>query len=467
MTNKSTFSILFVAQKRKLKATGKAPILARVTVNGEMVHLATRIDVDPDRWLGKECRTPGRSAEDKYINEMLDNYRNVIKNKYNELFFRGEAITAMRLKSILTSRSDEAKRLLVLFDEFNEDYRALVGKETTHKTYTRYLLTRRRLAKFMAAKYKIKDILLSDINTKFINDFYIYLRTVDGKNGHNYHMKMIQRFRTVFKTAKDNGWVTADPFGGFKISMEETHREHLTIDELGALISKEMTSERLQRVKDIFVFSCFTGLAYTDVRGLKKSEVVMGNDGGRSTRADDPNYRTYHYLNRPEYKYETEEENAYRRGPNISGTSLSGEIEGMLCTTNTIVVNTSEYAYLHDKRFDKPCMMQRFEAGTTIRTLSDNFIGLNLDDEFLVYRRDSITERTLLKRLGRCADYADHTMSEFAHAYDDGISVWNFRDNTTHGVQNRAGWGETIRGLYFIHGDLYIVREHTIYKYIP
>lgn len=279
MTNKSTFSILFVAQKGKLKANGKAPILARVTVNGEMVHLATRIDVDPDRWLGKECRTPGRSAEDKYINEMLDNYRNVIKNKYNELFFRGEAITAMRLKSILTSRSDEAKRLLVLFDEFNEDYKALVGKETTHKTYTRYLLTRRRLAEFMAAKYKIKDILLSDINTKFINDFYIYLRTVDGKNGHNYHMKMIQRFRTVFKTAKDNGWVTADPFGGFKISMEETHREHLTIDELGVLVSKEMTSERLQRVKDIFVFSCFTGLAYTDVRGLKKSEVVMGNDG--------------------------------------------------------------------------------------------------------------------------------------------------------------------------------------------
>lgn len=279
MTNKSTFSILFVAQKGKLKANGKAPILARVTVNGEMVHLATRIDVDPDRWLGKECRTPGRSAEDKYINEMLDNYRNVIKNKYNELFFRGEAITAMRLKSILTSRSDEAKRLLVLFDEFNEDYRALVGKETTHKTYTRYLLTRRRLAEFMAAKYKIKDILLSDINTKFINDFYIYLRTVNGKNGHNYHMKMIQRFRTVFKTAKDNGWVTADPFGGFKISMEETHREHLTIDELEVLMSKEMTSERLQRVKDIFVFSCFTGLAYTDVRGLEKSEVVMGNDG--------------------------------------------------------------------------------------------------------------------------------------------------------------------------------------------
>ena len=130
-------------------------------------------------------------------------------------------------------------------------------------------------------------------------------------------------------------------------------------------------------------------------------------------------------------------------------------------------MNTSQYAYLHDKRFDKPCMMQRFEAGTELLTVSDNFLGINRDDAFCLYRRDSITECTLLMTLGRWADCADHTMSEVAHSYDDGISVWNFRDNTTHSVQNKAGWGQTIRGLFYILGDLYIVREHTIYKYIP
>lgn len=194
-----------------------------------------------------------------------------------------------------------------------------------------------------------------------------------------------------------------------------------------------------------------------------------GNDGERSVRASEanPNYINYHYLSRPEYKYETEEENTYRRGPGIPGTSLSGEIRGMLRTANTIVVNTSQYAYLHDKRFDKPCMMQRFEAGTELLTVSDNFLGINRDDAFCLYRRDSITECTLLMTLGRWADCADHTMSEVAHSYDDGISVWNFRDNTTHSVQNKAGWGQTIRGLFYILGDLYIVREHTIYKYIP
>jgi hypothetical protein len=84
---KSTFSILFVAQKGKLKANGKAPILARVTVKGEMFHMATRLEVIPERWLGKEGRTLGKTGEDKYLYQMLDNYRNAISNKYNELFF--------------------------------------------------------------------------------------------------------------------------------------------------------------------------------------------------------------------------------------------------------------------------------------------------------------------------------------------------------------------------------------------
>jgi site-specific recombinase XerD len=280
MTSKnSTFSILFVAQKGKLKANGKAPIFARITVNGEMVHLSTRLGVEPNRWLSKEGRTAGKNGEDKFINSTLDNFRTLIHSKYNELFFKGEVVTASRLKAILTSQSTEIKRLLQLFDDFNADYEKLVGSETSYKTYTRYLLTRKRLAEFMEAKYRVNDILLTDINPKFINDFYIYLRTTDGQNGHNYHMKMIQRFRTVFKVAQDNGWVTVNPFGGFKIKMEDTHRDCLTSEELTLIRNKKLVSARLEKVRDLFVFSCYTGLSYTDVQHLQKADIVQGNDG--------------------------------------------------------------------------------------------------------------------------------------------------------------------------------------------
>lgn len=189
--------------------------------------------------------------------------------------------------------------------------------------------------------------------------------------------------------------------------------------------------------------------------------------GPRSTRASEP--IVSHYLFRPEFKYENDDP-AYglgSRGPGVGGTIMPGDIGRMLRTENAIVVNTSTTAYLYDKRFHKPCIMQTLDAGSRIVTISDNFIGLNLDDQFLIYRRDAITERTLIHRGGRCADYADHTMSEFAHCYDDGIWVWNIHDNATKNVKNTAGLGQTIQGLFFILGDLYIVREKTIYKYIP
>ena len=197
-----------------------------------------------------------------------------------------------------------------------------------------------------------------------------------------------------------------------------------------------------------------------------------GNAGGRSARTaedEDPNYRTYRYLSRPECKYVSPDASTdYRgRGYAYEGTPMSGAILALRRTENAIVVNTSHGAYLHDKRFHQPCKMLQFAAGEQIVTVSDNYIGINADDMLWFYRRNSITERTLLRRLGRWADHADHTMSEVVHSYDDGIFIRNFRDDTTTDVRNTAGWGETIMGLFFIYGDLYIVRERAIYKYIP
>ena len=146
---------------------------------------------------------------------------------------------------------------------------------------------------------------------------------------------------------------------------------------------------------------------------------------------------------------------------------MTGGIRGMLRTANTIVVNTSTGSYLHDKRFHKPCIMQVLDAGSEIATISDDYLGMNLNSEFLIYRRDAITERTLIHRAGRHADHADHTMSEFAHSFDGGIRVWNIHTNTTTTVQNAAGLGQTIRGLFYILGELHIVRDKTIYKYTP
>ena len=112
--DKSIFSILFIMQKGKPNAEGNAPIFARITINHQMTHLATRYYLPPERWLPKEGRTLGRTKEEKEVNSYLDNLRGLIFSKYNEMFLAGEQVTARKLKCRLISKDERAMSVLYL-----------------------------------------------------------------------------------------------------------------------------------------------------------------------------------------------------------------------------------------------------------------------------------------------------------------------------------------------------------------
>ncbi|CDN30248.1 transposase [Mucinivorans hirudinis] len=278
MSDKSTFKVLFVAHKGKLKRNGRAPILARITVNGQMTHITTQCDVLPERWVGKEGRTVGTTKEDKLINSMLQEFYALIFNQYNEMFRRGEVITSSKLKNSITSKDERCMNLLELCYLHNEDYKKLVGKETTYKTYSRYILTRNHLADFIVSKYTSRNIILADISPKFVSDFYTFVRN-NGDHSNNYSIKFVQRFRTIYNVALNNGWVSTDPFATFKFHFDKTERGCLTLEDVKTMLGKKMPSERLEAVRDVFVFSCFTGFAYVDVCNLTKDCLVRGDDG--------------------------------------------------------------------------------------------------------------------------------------------------------------------------------------------
>ncbi len=273
--DKSTFSILFIMQKGKPNAQGNAPIFARITINHQMTHLATRYYLPADRWLPKEGRTVGRTKEEKEINAYLDNLRGLIYSKYNEMFLAGEQVTARKLKCRLISKDEKSMTLLELFDDYIKDYSKLVGVSKTKKTCDRYILTRKRVEEFMQSEYKRTDISVNDVNPKFIAGFEIFLRT-QYKLSNNYVMKMIQRFRSIYQVAIDNGWANKNPFVSFKLKFENTERGYLTMDELTKLMSKQLTSKRLEQIRDVFVFSCFTGLAYCDAQALTAEHIIVG-----------------------------------------------------------------------------------------------------------------------------------------------------------------------------------------------
>ncbi len=276
--DKSTFSILFIMQKGKPNAQGNAPIFARITINHQMTHLATRYYLPADRWLPKEGRTVGRTKEEKEINAYLDNLRGLIYSKYNEMFLAGEQVTARKLKCRLISKDEKAMTLLDLFDDYIRDYSKLVGVSKTKKTCDRYILTRKRVEEFMQSEYNRTDIAVNDVNPKFITSFEIFLRT-QYKLSNNYVMKMIQRFRSIYQVAIDNGWANKSPFVSFKLKFENTERGYLSMEELSSLMNKQLTSKRLEQIRDVFVFSCFTGLAYCDAQALTSEHIIASSDG--------------------------------------------------------------------------------------------------------------------------------------------------------------------------------------------
>ncbi len=276
---KSTFRVLFLTQKGKPRPDGRVPVVARITFNGQMAHFHTSVDVDPDRWLPKEGRTIGGTKPEKESNATLDDYRILIRQKYNDLTMNGEVVTANRIKQAVTSLDEKSYSLLEICDRFIEDYVKLVATQSvTHCTYQRYVLTRERLAEFIKTRHRVGDIPIANINYSFIKGFDLHNRT-EHAAANNTAARFVKHFRTMFNLALNNGWVRTDPFANYKIQLEKVNRGYLTQEELDAMIEKEFTNKRLEVVKDMFLFSVYTGLAYVDVRQLTKENIEYREDG--------------------------------------------------------------------------------------------------------------------------------------------------------------------------------------------
>jgi integrase len=271
---KSTFRVLFLTQKGKPRPDGRVPVVTRITLNGQMAHFTTSVDVDPDRWLPKEGRTVGGTRLEKDANEILNDYRILIRQKYNDLTMNGEVVTANRVKQSVTSLDETSYSLLEICDRFIEDYSKLVATESvTQCTYQRYVLTRERLAEFIKTRHKVGDTPLANINYSFIKGFDLHNRIEHAA------ARFVKHFRTMFNLALHNGWVRTDPFASYKIQLEKVNRGYLTQEELDAMIGKEFTNKRLAVIRDMFLFSVYTGLAYVDVRQLTSTNIEYREDG--------------------------------------------------------------------------------------------------------------------------------------------------------------------------------------------
>ena len=275
---KSTFNVLFFVKKDKQKINGSYPIFVRITIDGVASRFNSKVDVQPKIWDGKAGKAAGRSAEATRINRLLDDINASLTTIYHELQRRDNYVTAEKVKNEFLGHSENHDTILNLFQKHNDDVKQLVGISKTIATYRKYEVTRRHLAEFIQSKYNISDISIKEITPMFITDFELYLRTT-CKCGYNTTAKFMQFFKRIILIARNNGILVGDPFANYKIRLEKVDRGYLTEDEIKIILKKKMVSERLEQVRDVFIFSCFSGLAYVDVANLKEDNIRKSFDG--------------------------------------------------------------------------------------------------------------------------------------------------------------------------------------------
>lgn len=274
---RNTLSVLFIIKKSKLLKNGEAPICMRITVNKRVAEVMIKRSIPVDLWNQKKECSKGKDRAANELNHYINTVRAKILQIHRELEIDNKTITADIIKDCFYGRDKVQRSLLEVYAEHNEKCRALIGKEYTESTVTKFDTSINRLKEYIRSRYHRDDMMLAELDGQFIRDFDFWLKT-DKHCQNNSALKHLKNLKKVVRIALANGWIKKDPFYGIHFKQEEVNVEFLSREELDVLMNKGFTIKRLEQVRDIFVFCCFTALAFVDVQQLSREHLIKDNN---------------------------------------------------------------------------------------------------------------------------------------------------------------------------------------------
>lgn len=273
-----SFGLLFYLKKDTRSASKLASITLRITIDGKRAEQSVKRFIEPERWDTNANRVKGNKEDARSINRHLDSIQVKINKIHSKLEDSDSVITAKKIKDLYNGVDEKKKTVLEVFKYHNEMVRQQVGKDFAIGTYKRFETTLKHIEEFIRYQYKVDDLFLNEIKFQFITDLEFYFKTVRECN-HNSALKYIRNFRKIINLAVKNEWMDRDPFMKYQVKLKETKRGFLDKEELERLESKELVVERLDQVRDVFVFCCYTGLSYADIEKISPKDISKGIDG--------------------------------------------------------------------------------------------------------------------------------------------------------------------------------------------
>ena len=269
------FNVTFYVRTNYQNKQGQSSIMTRISLNGKYLSVgATGVNVEVGKWNKENGRVKGYSQQAKQINARLNEISPILSNIFSQ-HEKDEHLSLDMIKSIYLGKSRDLTSFLEYFDKFLDDLKVQIGKGKTRATYQKYLVTKKHFADFLQEYRGRKDIAPGELDQMMINDFDIYLRTKLSMR-QNSASKTVRFLKTVVLFMIKSGTIERDPFANYRFKWKQVSRDFLSEEELASIMEK-METPTLEAVRDIFIFSCFTGLVYIDIANLRESDIVTMN----------------------------------------------------------------------------------------------------------------------------------------------------------------------------------------------
>lgn len=274
---KSIFRVVFYLRSNYVNKEGKTSVMLRIYLNNERLSLgSTGIAITASQWDKDKERIKGRTTDALSTNLQLDNIASGLQAIFRKIEMSDD-LSLERIKSEFLGKKDEIDTLMQLFEKHNTDISKQVGISVSKATLQKYNVCKRHFSDFLDKQYKRNDLKLTELTYLIIREFDLYLRTVVGQNS-NTATKTMKTFKTITLLGQKMGVLLHDPFMNHRFHLEPVNRGFLTDEEILLIANKEIGIPRLGLVRDIFIFSCFTGLAYIDVSNLTPDHIVTLGD---------------------------------------------------------------------------------------------------------------------------------------------------------------------------------------------
>ncbi len=272
------FTALFLVRKTKLLKNGEASICLRITLNGQRAETFVKRSIELSQWDAAKGRARGKDRKSRELNHFLDTIQSDLLAIFDEMTREGEPVSAMILKRKITGEAETQRQLCETFAQYNVKVRERVGVDYVECTVLRHERTQRYLGEYINGKYNMEDIPLVSVNREFITGFEHFLK-INKSCSSNTIVSYMKCFKKVMHNAIANKWLTCDPFIGVRFKQTKTNRAFLTEAEVQQIIDKDIAISRLRDVRDVFIFCCFTGLAFTDVKHLRSEHIMQDSKG--------------------------------------------------------------------------------------------------------------------------------------------------------------------------------------------